>query len=92
MKFWRLIAILLLGMVTCSSNSQAQGNMQPEYTFSQILYWLPTPGTATSVEVGIYVSGDTICFPYCLMGVTHHYDLFAGLGSVGQECVGPNVG
>jgi hypothetical protein len=87
MKFWNPLAILLLGMVTCTSNSLAQGQMRTDYSWTQLLYWLPSPGAATYVEVGIEVDGDTVCYPYCPSGVTHHSDLVA----LKQHCVGPNV-
>jgi hypothetical protein len=66
--------------------------MEPNYTYTQLIYWLPSPSSATAVEAGVSVYGNTSCYPLeCPVDVTHHSDLFAGIGSEGQECVGPDV-
>jgi hypothetical protein len=91
MKLWKLIAPLLLGILACTSGTSAQ-EMFPNYIYTQDLYWLPSPATATQMQVGIEVNGTTECYPMtCPVGATHHYDLVAGLGTAGGECVGPNV-
>jgi hypothetical protein len=86
MKYFKFV-VIAMGILACTSIANAQG-MQPNYTYTQRIFWLPGNSNATEVELGIEVEGNTTCYPYCPMGVTHHSDLVAGIGSEGQECVG----
>jgi hypothetical protein len=89
MRYFKLV-VIALGILACTSSAKAQG-MQPKYTYTQLVYWLPGSSNAIAVEVGISVLGNTSCYPLeCPIGVTHHSDLFAGIGNEGAECVGPN--
>lgn len=81
--------LVVVGILACSSSATAQG-MEPDYTYTQLIYWLPSNSSATALEAGVSVEGNTDCYPYCPIGVTHHSDLVAAIGTEGEECVGPD--